>query len=102
MPCDTVSTARIKLDSPNIDRALLKQAAVSLFGESGFTLASDGTLTVNANTEKSVGWVINPEGAKVALTKEYSKAVVFSQAKRFGWQVKQLPNGKLEVIKGKF
>jgi hypothetical protein len=96
MPCDTISTARVVL-GPETNRGLLDNALRELgFPDYNVVTLKDGTLRVDVT-----GAYTGPEfTAKVK--RAYSKQVVLSQAKRFGWQVKEQPNGKLLVQKASF
>lgn len=95
MPCDTVSTAKVKLNAASIDSKLLQAAMATLgVGQYDYNLNSNGEITVR-NQRSSTEFT-----AKV--NQAYSKQVVTSQAKRFGWQVKEQPDGKLLVMKASF
>jgi hypothetical protein len=85
MPCDTIQTATVELGKVNED---LLAAAMKELGYKYYTYAN-GKVTVSG------GYVSGEELAKVKQM--YSKQVVMSQAKKFGWQVKQVAPMKWEV-----
>ena len=89
MPCDTVAIASIKLGA--VDPALLKLAMDGL---------EYGDWRLNGDK-----LVIRGKRASDALTasvkRAYSKQVVLSQAKRFGWAVKENAEGQLLIQKAR-
>jgi hypothetical protein len=88
MPCFTIQETKVDLGKVNAD--LLKVAMAAL----GVT-----------------DYEYNPKAGKVTMRgqslsvdeirHEYTKQVVLSQAKRFGWTVKQSPNGKITMAKAR-
>jgi hypothetical protein len=89
MPCDTVSTAKVKL-SADTDRQLLDAAMKSL-GVRSYYLDNNGNLTVNDR-------VTSAEFA-AQVNKAYAGQVVRAKAKQFGWSVKENQDGTLQVTK---
>lgn len=103
MPCDTVSTVSVdlgKIADPKLLEQTLKDMGYSnavyhetrneiYFGIGGRinvkTGASDLPLRTNVNEIK----------------RNYSKTVLKTQAKRFGWQVKEQQDGTFEVVKAR-
>ncbi len=88
MPCDTVATAAIELGK--VDRDHLSKAMTAL-GFDQWGLTRDGKLTIRgANASDSL---------TASVKQAYSKQVILSQAKRFGWKVSEKENGQLMVQK---
>ena len=86
MPCWTVTTAEVKL-SEQTDAKLL-QAALATLNITNYTFAK-GQLTIQGR-ETSAQLTAQ---VKVA----YSRQVVFSQAKRFGWTMQQTAENQWKV-----
>lgn len=94
MPCDTVSTAKVKLNAATVDKTLLS-AAMKELGISSYSVnESTGTLTVSGERTSNE--------FTASVNRAYSKQVVMSQAKRFGWSVNEQPDGRLVVQKASF
>jgi hypothetical protein len=92
MPCDTVSTARVKLNADTVDKGLLKAAMAGLgIPEWNWTLSASGTVNVRG---QAGGSEFNAE-----VNRAYAREVVKAKAKQFGWSVKQNTDGTLEVTK---
>jgi len=86
IPCDTIQ--RTSVDLGKVDKDLLKLAMVELgFGLYTYS-AVTGTLTVP-------GRDLDLNQVK----REYSRQVVISQAKRFGWQFTEKAPGQFQVVK---
>ena len=91
MPCDTISETEVEF-SQHTDSALLKKAMGSL----GFTvLERSGSLSFVNHKTLETGTFLNGRFAfnqrsteSNAIKRAYSEQVVKSQAKRFGWQLK--------------
>ena len=88
MPCDTITTAEIKL-SESTNPELLKLAMADLGVRSW--AYSKGLLQINRQA------VSDELIAKVKVA--YSRQVVFSQAKKFGWQMKEVGQNKYQVVR---
>lgn len=90
MPCDTISQTNVVI-GPNTDATLLfaalqelklnpqKQGSMIYFA-GGTYRAADNTLTLNGS---------NVESRTAEMKRAYSGEVVKSQARRFGWTLKQ-------------
>jgi len=87
MPCWTVQTATV--DIGKVDEKLLG-AAMAALGLHQYAYA-DGKVTVRGR------YVDEEQLGKIKV--EYSRQVVFSQAKRFNWQMKEVAANKWEVIR---
>ena len=87
MPCWTVQTASI--DIGKVDADLLR-AAMTALGFPRYQYA-DGKVTVQGR------YVPEEQLGKIKV--EYARQVVFSQAKRFNWQMKEVAANKWEVIR---
>lgn len=87
MPCDTIQTMSVNLGK--VDRELLAQALTQL-GITRWELKGE-TLTVQ-------GRRVSDELAK-QIKVAYSRQVVLSQAKRFGWTMKEVAANKWEVVR---
>lgn len=97
MPCDTVSTARVKLNAATVDKTIL-DSVMRAMGCSAYVLNSDGTITL----QDTVRGFRGGEALTAKVNRDYARAVVTSQAKRFGWSIKEQPDGKLLVMKASF
>jgi hypothetical protein len=86
VPCDTVQTTTVDLGKANPD---ILKAALEQLGITRYTF-KNGVVTV----------IGSPVDASV-IKQAYSKQIVFTQAKRFGWGVKTLPDGKLQILKAR-
>lgn len=86
MPCYTVQETKVNLERANPD---ILREAMNALGVINYAFnAKTGTVTVR-------GQSVDVADVKRA----YSKQVVLTQAKRFGWTVKEQPDGKLQVLK---
>jgi len=103
MPCNTIQEVKVKF-AITTDRNLLVAALndaglnASLVGER-ITFVN-GSYDCRTHEFKFIGLGQKMAEAKVnEFKKLYSKQVVFAQAKRFGWQLKQTGQYEYEVIK---
>jgi hypothetical protein len=87
MPCDTVQTARVELG--NVDKVLLGAAMAQL--------------NLRNYSYQNGVLVIKGQRASAELTSQvkraYSSQVVQSQAKKFGWQMKQTGDMQWQVTR---
>lgn len=88
MPCDTIQRVQVDIGKLDPDHA---NAAITALGLQGTVTYANGRLTVRG-------------GANVAditqqVKQAYSAEVVKSQAKRFGWGLKEIAPYKYEVTK---
>lgn len=89
MPCNTIQTATVELGK--VDEKLLVAAMNELgFGERSY-VHQNGQLTVNGRAL--------PSDLQAVIKKQYSKQVVLSQAKKFGWQVKAVGEFEFQVTR---
>jgi hypothetical protein len=88
MPCDTIQTAEVALGK--VDQTLLKEAMAALGVTNYAYIQATGELTMRSRGEQ-------PTVAQVKQA--YSKQVVFSQAKKYGWKVTETAPNKFEVFK---
>lgn len=100
MPCDTVST--VSVDFGKIaDPKLLEQSIKDL----GYHTQINGDVLYvgyNSRINLKTGQAELESGLNVNTIKQnYSKTVLKTQAKRFGWQVKEAQNGTFEVVKAR-
>lgn len=103
MPCDTIRTTQIdmgKLDAPTLTTAL-NRMGLGATNHQGLVSFSGGTYNVATGQldARSNRRGFNADSLKNNIRKAYSGEVIRSQAKRFGWQVKELGNNKFEVVK---
>lgn len=87
MPCNTIQTATIKLDKAQPE---LLKAALAAMGITSYNFQS-GVLSLR-------GMTMTPK-LEAQIKQNYSKQVVLSQAKKFGWQVKETSPFQFNVIK---
>ena len=85
MPCYTIQTAEINLENMNPD--ILDDAMLSL-GVTDYTYLK-GKLTMRTRTDIPL--------AKVKVA--YSRAVVLSQCRKYGWKVTEKQPNVFEVVK---
>lgn len=103
MPCYTIQAARVDLGKAaqagplNIMAALNAMGAQNVNQAGQFIRWSQGWLNV-VTGEAYFRGSMDADQLRQAIGKE----VVRSQAKRFGWSVKEESNGKLTVMKAKF
>lgn len=91
MPCDTINIASVKLGK--VDPPTLK-AAMEALGYQPYNWELDGeTLRISG--------AVTSADLTAKVKREVTKQSVLSQAKRFGWSAKELPNGKIEVLKAR-
>ena len=88
MPCDTVQTASVELK--NADKNLLA-IALDLLDIRNWTY-QENVLTIKGMSKIS-GDLLSK------IKQEYSTQIVLSQAKRFGWQMKEIAPKQWEVIR---
>jgi len=103
MPCWTIQESKVQF-SANTDRNLLT-AALNAAGLKA-TLQGDAIKfsngSYNCKTHEFTFTGLNQKQAveKVAeLKRAYSAQVVVSQAKRFGWQVKEVAQYQYEIVR---
>lgn len=103
MPCDTVSSAKVKFGQetslPTLNAAIAKLKADGVVYNVGIARQPDGSLNVFLVSRESG---VSQDTLQFALKREYSRQTVMTQAKRFGWSVKEQPDGKLVVQKASF
>lgn len=86
MPCDTIQQTTVDLAKANPD---LLKAALQTLGITEYTF-KNGVVTVqNSPVDSAV------------IKQAYSKQIVISQAKRFGWGIRELADGKLQILKAR-
>jgi hypothetical protein len=86
MPCDTIRT--VKVDIGKMDPGLAA-AALTALGWDGFARYSNAQLILKRDVAN----------AEEQFKQAYSAEVVKSQAKKYGWQLKQTAPFKFEVVK---
>lgn len=91
MPCDTVNTLTIDF---NKSAPTAIKAAVSKLYPNAIYLVDNGKLILSGINESK-------NDVTVAVRREMSRQTVMAQAKRFGWAVKEQPDGKLLIQKAK-
>lgn len=87
MPCNTIQTATIKLEAAQPE---LLKAALAALGITQFTY-QNGVLTIPGRTTNA--------SLIQQVKQQYGKAVVMSQAKKFGWQVKETAPFQYQITK---
>lgn len=87
-PCWTIQTTTVELGQ-NINEELLQLAMGELgYSEYQYTFhAASGQITVDGEIELN------------KVKRAYSRQVVLSQAKRFGWKIKETGEYQYEVIR---
>lgn len=86
MPCWTIQETKIDLGKVNAD---ILKAAMAALGVSDYRMNGNKLIMRDtAVTESDV-------------KRAYSKQVVVSQAKRFGWNLKERVDGKLIIMKAR-
>lgn len=101
MPCDTISTVTIKW-SQSTDLNLLAAALRAMGVDAGQIIQSGGTLYWGQGQrfDRLTGEMRLGASVDAARLKQsYSAEVVKSQARKFGWQVKTLPNNQFEITR---
>lgn len=88
MPCDSVRTTTVDLSKVNPD---VLKAAMDALGIGSYTVVKGKVSFVDYSGRVT----------EQRIKQEYSKQVVLSQAKRFGWAVKTQPDGKLLIQKAR-
>lgn len=98
MPCDTIQTVSVKFGT-NTDRKLL-EAAFRELGQpiypshsADFIMAGNGWVNVRTGESKL------PVDVAEKIKAAYSRQVVLSQAKRYGWQMKETGPNKWQVVR---
>lgn len=111
MPCDTISTVNVKFDQKSTDLNLLVAALNAQDANANARVQGNGIAfsggTYNASTGEftftsSYYNKVSPAQAQkkvAALKQSYGAEVVKSQAKRFGWQLKEIAPFQYEVMK---
>lgn len=99
MPCYTIQTVSVNLGKANLD--LLEQALKVLYPNTVYRSAPNRIRFNNgesydADTQELK--IRSADGAKL-IKRAYSAEVVKSQAKRFGWQIKETAPFQFEVLK---
>ena len=105
MPCDTISTVSVKFNQKT-DQALLV-AALTTMGLSpcvhseGITFKDGAYIAATGEIQwRQTYWNRQNWDAKTAeIKRAYSAEVVKSQARRFGWQLKEVAPYQYEVMK---
>lgn len=91
MPCNTVRATSVDLGKVNVD---LLNAAIKALGwrnhAGGDVMLTSGKLTMLGG---------NVEARTAELKRAYSAEVVKSQAKKFGWAIKETAKYQYEVVK---
>ena len=87
MPCNTIQTATINLKAAQPE---LLKAALAALGITNYTYLN-GVLTIPGRTTNA--------SLTQQVNQQYGKAVVMSQAKKFGWQVKEISPFQYQITK---
>jgi len=100
MPCNTIQTATIvfgKASLPYLKEALERMDRYPRVSSST-RLTFDGG-TYDAETGELKLRESEPETFAAELKREYSTSIVLSQAKRYGWQMKEIAPKMWEVVR---
>jgi hypothetical protein len=101
MPCYTIQLTSIKW-SQNTNIDALKQAIKTLYGFDAVLYSNNclsfGYQGENFNPQTGV-LTLNARRNEAELKRAYSTQVMLLQAKKYGWQVKQLDANKYQVMK---
>jgi len=108
MPCDQIITSTVKFSMKDTDFSLLRMGMLNL-GYSTPESDSQGNLTFYRGYDKvrfkgdEVSMTLdarkNQADEMNAIKRAYSTQVVMSQAKKFGWKLKEKSPGKFVVQK---
>lgn len=110
MPCDTITQTGIEL-GPNIQPSLLMEALTAMkleprmFNDAiRFNGGSYDLRTKQATVYGSemAGTIDQVDQFKANIKREYGVAVLKSNAKRYGWQLKQTGDYKYQIIKSTY
>lgn len=97
MPCNTVSTVQVQLDKANVD---LMQAALTALKlrpyRQGTALMFGNGEWIDTATGKSA---LAPTRNPAEIKRAYSAEVVKSQARKYGWSLKETAPFQYEVTK---
>ena len=94
MPCNTTQTAEVELGKVNKElfAAAIASDAIRTLGISGY-IEADGKVRLRYQN------TIDAQEATRLVKQAYSRQVVFSQAKRYGWVVKETKANQFEVTR---
>jgi hypothetical protein len=101
MPCNTIQTATVEIGKMNQDLAVDALNRLHLAPKvlaSGLIAFGSGTLNLQTG-QLSLRDGRTIEEFAATLKREYSTSIVMSQAKKFGWQMKEVAPKKWEVIR---
>lgn len=87
MPCNTIQTATVELGKVNTD---LLRIALEGIGISNYQF-QNGVLTIQGRTL--------PRDLEMKVKQSYSRQVVMTQAKKFGWQLKEVKPFQYQITK---
>lgn len=87
MPCNSIQTATVELGKVNAD---LLRIALEGLGISYYQY-QNGVLTIQGRTI--------PRDLEAKVKQAYSKQVVLTQAKKFGWQLKEVKPFQYQITK---
>jgi len=101
MPCDTLRTTTVDLGK--VDPTILTDA-LNRMGLNA-QLSPNGYIRFDGGSYHRITGELTLSGSNTAartseIKQGYSAQVVRSQAKRFGWQVKETGKNQFQVIKG--
>lgn len=98
MPCWTITEVKLKLDNPNID--LLKKAIKAVIGIDSILEIKSSLSWQGGNYKKETGILTTRNEAQGReIKRAYSAELVKAQAKRFGWQIKEVEKYKYQITK---
>lgn len=97
MPCDSIRETQIDLGkiNPEILTAALNRLGLNARIQNGIIRFTGGTFYEGRLTSTS----LNAEEQAKEIRRAYSGEVIRTQARKYGWQVKETGKNQLEVIK---
>lgn len=97
MPCDTITTMKVNLGNVNFEQLVeaLKAMGQTPIVENDLVYFGYGESFNNKTKELR----IKSQDKVAEIKKAYSAQVVKSQAKRFGWQLKEIAPYEYQVMK---
>ena len=98
MPCDSIITINLELKNANL--ALLTKAINKIGQNAYIQLRDNGLVWPGGSYDKTTGILsVKNEADGKLIKRAYSGEIVKAQAKRFGWQCKEVGQFKYEIIK---
>jgi hypothetical protein len=97
MPCDTIVTVKLELKNANL--TLLQKVVEEITGRKAYVsgnIVSWGTGSYNKLTSQLT---VRSQSDGQQIKRAYSGELVKAQAKRFGWQIKEISQYQYQILK---